>query len=419
MRSTGAITMNIRNYVRYGEVSALFMVLILCFAGCSSEFGTLSGNLINAGLKAGCNGCEIRRVPTEGETEGEVLEGELVEGENDEGEDVKEGEAVEEGEGDDVPDTMVAVQRGSFIMGRPYRDVGDNIELPVHEVSLDAYWMAKYEVTNREFAEALNWAYARKLLKNNEGTAYKGGTVYAYDRPIVETLDSGPNAQIHYSDGVFSAYSRINYNEQLVSMEEHPVVMVSWYGAAAYCNWRSSMNGLQPCYSTSDWSLNKPARNGYRLPTEAEWERAASWDGTKHWRYGVMTDSIDPAYANYAETNPLWLKSYPFTSSVGWYNSANPAQLRYPEVLTVNAVSPSGAYDMTGNVLEWCHDWFQDTYYTESPTSNPTGPAEGMFKSVRGGSWITGNPDCRTARRFRYLPVNRENDVGFRIIQPR
>ncbi len=416
--------MNFRNYLRYGKVLALPIALILWVSGCSSEFGALCGNLIKAGHKAGCTGCEIRRIPTEGEAEGEVLEGESGEGETGEGEGVKEGEVVEEGEaegegeGEIIPSNMVAVKRGSFSMGRPYSDVGENTELPVHEVSLDAYWMAKYEVTNLEYAEVLNWAYSRKLLKNIEGTTYTGGTVYAYDRPIVETRDSSPNAQIHYSDGVFSAYSRINYNDHVVSMEEHPVVMVSWYGAAAYCNWRSSMSGLQPCYSTSDWTLNKPERNGYRLPTEAEWERAASWDGARHWRYGMMRDSIDPAFANYLEYNPLWLKSYPFTSPVGWYNGTNPEQLRYPDVITMNAVSPSGAYDMTGNVLEWCHDWFQDAYYIESPEANPKGPSEGMFKSVRGGSWSTTNPDCRTARRFRYLPANRENNLGFRIIQP-
>ena len=404
--------MNSKTIVLIAAVINGLSLVFFSTTGCSPEGNVLPGDIIKAGLKAGCNGCEIRRIPTEGESEGEAGEGEITEGES------SEGEIMEEGEGENPPGDLFSVPQGTFKMGRPYDDVGDSMELPVHTVSLDGYRIGKYEVTNREFVDALNWAYERKLLKNNEGTAYNGGTIYAYGQPIAETGETSSNAQILYSQSTFSIQMRPDFNGQSLSMENHPVIMVSWYGAAAYCNWRSTMQGLQPCYDTTDWTLNRPARNGFRLPTEAEWERAAAWDGTRHWRYGITNDTNDPTWSNHIEINPLWLKVYPYTSPAGWYDGIHPAQVRYPDIITQKAISPVGAYDMTGNVLEWCYDWYQGDYYAQSPDANPAGPAEGMFRVARGGSWSTSTPDCRTARRFRYVPASRENNLGFRVLLP-
>ncbi len=331
---------------------------LLSGTGCSPETGNLSVAVIKGGLKAGCNGCEVRRIPEEGEAEGEPAEGETgegeaIEGESGEGEGENEGETEGEGEGEDIPVEMFPISSGTFKMGRPYEDVGDRDELPVHSVSLDGYWIAKYEVTNSDYAEALNWALGKRLLKNGEGTSYNGGIVYAYGRPLVDVEGTNANAQIVYNGQTFSARTRIGYEGTVFSMEEHPVVMVSWYGAAAYCNWLSTMHGLQPSYSTSNWTLLKPARNGYRLPSEAEWERAAAWEDTKHWRYGTTNDTMDFTWSNQIEINPLWLTVYPYTSPVGWYDEVNPAQLRVPDVSTNDGVSPAGAFDMYGNVLVW------------------------------------------------------------------
>jgi len=392
-------------------LSAVLIFVFLSVTGCSPESTAVPGAVIKTALKAGCTGCAIRRIPREGEAEREDLEGESLEGE------VVEGEAEGETEGEAYSD-LTPVPAGTFQMGRPYEDVSNRDELPVHDVSLDGYWIAMFEVTNREFADVLNWAHEEGLLKNEAGTTYTGGTVFAYGLPIVETRDSSPNAQLAYSSGQFSIQNRTGHAGQTYSMAEHPVVMVSWYGAAAYCNWLSEIHGLLPGYDTSDWTLLKPARNGYRLPTEAEWEYAAAWDGEKHWRYGTSSDVMDLTQANYIPSvNPLGLSAVPFTAPAGWYNGIHPAQVHIPEVITVKGLSPAGLYDASGNVLEWCHDWYQDDYYAESPTQNPTGPAEGQFRSARGGSWNNDNPGCRTARRYRFLPESRESNLGFRILR--
>ncbi|HDP34151.1 MAG TPA: PKD domain-containing protein, partial [Candidatus Hydrogenedentes bacterium] len=316
-----------------------------------------------------------------------------------------------------LPGEMLPVPAGWFEMGRPYTDTGDSFEVPVHDVYLDAYQIGKYPVTNQEYADVLNWALAAGYLTNSSGGAYTGGLVYAYGLPIADTASNSDYSQITYSGGVFGVRSRTGHNSQSFSMADHPMVRVSWYGAVAYCNWLSTINGLQPCYDTSNWTRYEPARNGYRLPTEAEWERAAAWDGSKHWRYGMTSDTIDITRANYydgSHANPLGLTSTPYTSPVGWYNGVNPARLSAPGTLTVNATSPVGAYDMSGNVWEWCHDWWYRVYTTD-PVSNPTGPGSGSYRVLRGGYWGNDAPYCRAAHRGRYYPDDRYSSNGFRV----
>ena len=299
-------------------------------------------------------------------------------------------------------------------MGRPYEGGSDN-ETPVHEVTLDAYQIGKYPVTNQDYADVLNWALAYDYLKDGDGSAYTGGSVYAYGKPIAHTQSSDGKSQIIYSNDAFEVRSREGHGEQLFSMADHPVVMVSWYGAVAYCNWLSEMHGLQPCYDTETWERYEPVRNGYRLPTEAEWERAAAWDGSKHWRYGVTSDDLDETRANFYDkfySNPLGLIDWPETSPVGWYNGVNVNP--NGDIQTVDSPSPVGAYDMAGSVWEWCHDWSRRDY-TEEPVTNPTGPTSGTARICRGGSWYDTFGESRAARRSSNMPTNRSNRVGFRI----
>ena len=451
-----------------------FGMLLLFGTGCPSLNENTPSLIIKALSGDGCRGCDgcapeegeepeegEGEVPTEGEGEvqpegegeapiegeGEILpegEGEApVEGEGEvqsegegevltegEGEaaDEGEGEALPEGEGElpmegepvvvvvVVPGALVDVPAGTFQMGDPWNE-GWEEEVPVHAVTLDAYRIGKYEVTNQEYADVLNWAHGRGYLQNSSGAAYTGGLIYAYNQPIADTETSSSYSQLTYSGGVFGVRSRIGYNSQSFSMADHPMVNVSWYGAVCYCNWLSEQQGLQACYDTATWTRYTPVRNGYRLPTEAEWERAAAWDGSRHWRYGMTSDTIDFTRANYDESgyaNPLGLTSSPYTSPVGWYNGVNPARVDAPGTLTVNATSPVGAYDMSGNVLEWCHDWCCRVYTTE-PVTNPTGPTSGGGRLLRGGSWLISDNRCRSANRYNDLPDARGNDYGFRI----
>lgn len=315
---------------------------------------------------------------------------------------------------------MIPVPAGWFEMGRPYMDIGSGTEVPVHDVYLDAYQISKYEVTNQEYADVLNWAHSQGYLANSGGGDYTYGVIYAFGQPVADTQSSHEWSQINYSDGVFSVRYRTGHDNQSLYMADHPMVMVSWYGAACYCNWLSEQQGLQPCYNLSTWTRYEPLRNGYRLPTEAEWERTAAWDGREHWRYGMRSESIDITQANYYigsldYANPLGMMSYPYTAPVGWYNGVNPAQLNAPGTLTVNAKSHMGAYDMCGNALEWCHDrWYRE--YTPEPVTNPIGPTSGSYRVVRGGSWINNSYYCRAAYRDDiYTPEIRNSYIGFRI----
>lgn len=374
-----------------------------------TEAGVLVKNLLNVS----CCGCAIRRVPGEGEDE---EEGESVEGESDEGE-VIEGETTE-GEEDVVPEGMSAIEEGAFKMGRSYSDTGENVEVPVHTVSLDPYYIGMFEVTNQEYADVLNYANSQKYIEGYGGGSYTGYRVYYEGYFLVDTYDSSGDAQIVYEQGAFQVRSRAGYDGNSFDMEEHPVAKVTWYGAVAYCNWRSEMEGLQPCYDPGDWSRYEPVRNGYRLPTEAEWERAAAWDGEKHWRYGMASDALNITLANHfadSDANPLELRTQPFTSPVGWYNGVNPARLNTPSQKTVNAVSPTGAYDMSGNVWEWCHDWYDAEYYAHSPDENPAGPDTGSYRVFRGGSWANNADRCRTAMRSGSYPEYVGNHLGFRV----
>ncbi len=304
---------------------------------------------------------------------------------------------------------MLSVSAGTFEMGRPYEGGNDN-EVYVHEVTLDAYQIGKYPVTNQEYADVLNWALAHEYLEITES-----GLIRAYDKSIAETQTSNVTSQITYNNGEFEVRSREGHDAQMFSMVDHPVVLVSWYGAVAYCNWLSEMYGLQPCYDTATWERYEPVRNGYRLPTEAEWERAAAWDGSKHWRYGVTSDDLDETRANFYDefySNPLGLIDRPETSPVGWYNGVNVNP--NGDIQTVDSPSPVGAYDMAGSVWEWCHDWHQREY-PDAPVTNPTGPPSGSYRVCRGGSWFNEASDSRAARRDSNSPTNRDEKYGFRL----
>ena len=385
---------------------------------------------------------------TEGETEGEPVEGENAEGEGEgeisegegemaegegegevsEGEtegEIIEGEVEEEGEVESGQ--LVEVPVGTFKMGRPYTDTGEGDELPVHDVELDGYTIGKYPVMNKEFVAVLNWAQAAGYLTDENDAPYAGvGSVYAYGKPVAFTQDSNGYAQITYTAGRFEVRIRETSDDLYFRMDQHPAIYVTWYGAVAYCNWLSEMEELEPCYDTADWTLIEPRPSGYRLPTEAEWERAAAWDASgegKHWRFGISSDELSSERANYrlpgtVYANPIQLKLLPYTSPVGWYNGLNPVSLASPDTSTIDSATSVGAYDMAGNVYEWCHDWYQSNYYTvfsNDPVPNPTGPVSGTERVLRGGTWNREHWTCRAAYRDSQKPDVSANNTGFRV----
>jgi formylglycine-generating enzyme required for sulfatase activity len=158
---------------------------------------------------------------------------------------------------------------------------------------------------------------------------------------------------------------------------KHPMVMVSWNDAVAYCNWLSDeLNG------------------DYRLPTEAEWEYAAR-GGKKNTSY------------IYAGSNDL--------DEVGWNQDNSGAQANSVMKKKPNEL---GLYDMSGNVWEWCRDWYEKEYYAKSPSTNPKGAATGSYRVLRGGGWYGPAAYCRVANRNYRTPDARFNDGGFRVVSP-
>ncbi|MBL0174191.1 MAG: SUMF1/EgtB/PvdO family nonheme iron enzyme [Ignavibacteria bacterium] len=182
-----------------------------------------------------------------------------------------------------------------------------------------------------------------------------------------------------------------------------PVEQVSWYDAVAFCNSVSKQEGLDTCYTGSGTAIACDfAANGYRLPTEAEWEYACRAGTETDYHTGNMTRSV-------TDLDSL-------LDRAGWFEMNSGGKTHNVGLKEPNAF---GLFDMHGNVAEWCWDWYSGTYYTANPVTDPRGPATGSCRVVRGGSW--GHPmyQCSSAYRDGGLgfPSNRYRTWGFRIVR--
>lgn len=308
---------------------------------------------------------------------------------------------------------MISVPAGSFSMGRTSAgddaSFGNSDELPVHTVTLSAYQIGKFEVTNQQVCDVFNWADDQGLF-----TTVNATTAQAFGQELLDLDASG--SHIEYVGGVFQPETRTGLpGTTSYSMADHPVQSISWFGAVAFCNWLSQIEGLTPVYNTSTWAANF-ANDGYHLPTEAQWERAAAWDGSKHWIYSFASDTLTGnTQANYFSSNLLGLTAFPFTVPVGWFDGTNVSP--NGSIPTVDSVSPIGAYDMSGNVWEWCHDWDDSGYYATGAAAgpDPEGPALGSNRILRGGSWGNDAGNCRSANRASNIPTGTNSSLGFRL----
>lgn len=288
----------------------------------------------------------------------------------------------------DIP-PMVLVYGGTFQMGAQNGGIDNR---PVHTIRVDDFYIGKLEVTFKEFAQ------------------FTDATDYVTD---AERRDSSQLVK----QGFWGFQAGVNWRHdetgQIRSVTEllHPVIHVSWNDAIAYCNWLSEQHDLQPVYTIlQDGVKVNWNANGYRLPTEAEWEYAAR-DGGREVRWSGL-EAPNKSYnsslqliGNYCDRSCVfpWKKrlysdDYALSAPVGAYQ---------PNDL--------GIYDMSGNVQEWCWDYYETDFYARSPAINPTGPLSGAFKVLRGGSW--GSPseelEC-THRKFEH-PDRTSAAIGFRL----
>ena len=258
---------------------------------------------------------------------------------------------------------MIAVEGGTFTMGcteEQGSDCYDN-EKPAHQVRLSSFYMAETEVTVGQYL-----AFCRET-----------------DTHWPEWLEKGND--YHVESGSNEYYKKKGYARK--GSESLPIVGVSWNDAQAYCQW-----------------LSKKTGKNYRLPTEAEWEYAArGGQKAKPTKY-AGSDVID-GVAWYDEN------SYDLGSDHPNYGT-NPVGQKAPNEL--------GLYDMSGNVWEWCQDWYGEDYYAackkKGTVSDPKGPDTGDYRVLRGGSWYFSPRLCRVAHRFRNTPTDTGNGGGFRVV---
>ncbi|MBN2056325.1 SUMF1/EgtB/PvdO family nonheme iron enzyme [bacterium] len=239
---------------------------------------------------------------------------------------------------------MILVPGGPFMMGSEHGTVGaGKDEMPRHEVVLSPFYMDLHEVTVLKFCEFLN---------DQPPTSSIGNWI---------DLDSPPR-QIRRMKNMYVPESRTG---------SYPVVNVSWDGADAYARWV-----------------------GKRLPTEAEWERAARGTDLRQWPWG---NDDDPTRCNVMES-PLG-QLMPVGSASG-------------------DISAIGCVDMGGSIMEWCHDYYSDTYYAFSEKEDPKGPISGSYRVLRGGSYKTTTVEARCAHRMFFKGNHMAEDIGFRCVRP-
>jgi len=261
---------------------------------------------------------------------------------------------VNDGYGD-----FVFVPAGSFKMGDNFGD-GLPRERPVHSVELDAFYIGKFEVTNGE------WKKFR-------------------DDPGYDDVKFWPGGRVVPKDQVSYWRQANNHGGGTPDTDRYPVLGVNWDSATAYCAWLSAKTGKK-----------------YRLPTEAEWEKAARGTDQRRYPWG---NEIDRSYANYVGS-----QAFDTGQLVGFYDGA-----KHGDLQTHNGASPYGAMDMAGNVMEWCSDWYSKDYYSASPKKNPRGPETGAYKVARGGTFFEEAFDMRSyAREAAWPSFQQHRMVGFR-----
>ncbi|MCL2808936.1 MAG: formylglycine-generating enzyme family protein [Treponema sp.] len=276
---------------------------------------------------------------------------------------------------DSPPDIdMVWIEGGTFLMGSPESETEHmeeawfNFERPRRQITLSGFYMSKYLITQEVY---------NKVMKIN---------------PSFHTAANGQVRALGETDAL------------------RPVETVSWYEAIEFCNALSEMKGLKPFYiidktygsdvnnnmehDIQKWLVTTDiSANGYRLPTEAQWEYACRAGSSTMWFFGDNADVI----GEYA-----------------WFNGNEGDKTRQVGLKRPN---PWGLFDIHGNVWEWCYDWYAP--YTGDNLTDPTGPNSGIGRTSRGGAFMNESQHMRSAIRGSFFPSSTMYNIGFRVVLPK
>jgi len=284
-----------------------------------------------------------------------------------------------------VPPNLVLVPGGSFAMGDSFADLGAD-ELPVHTATVSAFYMERTEVSTALWDIVCSWA-------TNNGYSF--------------SVNAGRG-----------------------KAPSHPVQMVNWYDAVKWCNARSQLERLTPCYYTNasqtgvyctgQFTISNSfvnwAASGYRLPMEAEWERAARGGAATNRFPWADTNVISHSRANYKSSTGY---AYDVSPTRGYNPAFTNAPSPYTGPCGYFATNGFGLFDMAGNVSEWCWDWHDANWYTNAAATDADtrGPVSGSNRVLRGGSWDGPAPDCCCALRNSKAPSGAVNETGFRCVR--
>lgn len=292
-------------------------------------------------------------------------------------------------------DGFLLIPGGRFAMGDGMNDpMVAQVSRPVHTVTVSPFYLERFEFSNRQLHETLQWGVDHQRLE------------IAGDLVVLPGLSTNALFYLGRYDSEIS-YTNRQFKLQ-AGRERFPAVWVTWFGAVALCDFRSEMEGLEPVYDLATF-VGDPAKSGYRLPSEAEWELAARGGHSGHRFPWADSDLITHARANYqSDTNT--------TYDVSPTREFHPDYAKFrPRTSPVGVFAPNdyGLYDMAGNVWEWTGDWHAK--YSAKEQFDPIGAETGTAKVFRGGSWLTKSERVTCAMRYPYNPVAAFDDIGLRM----